>query len=136
MVLDTNVLVSASRSGRGASARLLSLVGTGRFDLVLSVPLVVEYEDAIMRGVEPGTPKRRILEDILDYLCSVAEPQDIFFLWRPHLRDPKDDMVLEVAVAGGCEAIISYNTRDFGAVDVFGLNVLRPKEFLEQIGAL
>lgn len=136
MVLDTNVLVAASRSGRGASAKLLSLVGLGHFEVLVSVPLVLEYEAAILRDLEPGSAKWRLWGDILDYLCAVGRRQAIFFLWRPQLRDPKDDMVLELAVAGRCDAIVSYNRKDFGDLSRFDLRVLTAKEFLEEIGAL
>lgn len=136
VVLDTNVLVAASQSGRGASAKLLSLVGSGRFEIALSVPLVVEWEGAVLRDEERGSKRYEILSDILDYLCAVGFRQEIFFLWRPQLRDPKDEMVLEVAVAAGCDAIITYNRRDFGNVERFGLEVLTPKEFLSEIGVL
>jgi predicted nucleic acid-binding protein len=74
--------------------------------------------------------------DLLDYLCTVATRQEIFFLWRPYLRDPKDEMVLEAAVAGGCSALITYNTRDFMGAERFNLSIYTPKEFLEIIGAL
>lgn len=136
VVLDTNVLVAASRSKRGASARLLSLVGTGRFEICVSVPLLLEYESAFARDLEPNSAEWRVRMDLLDYLCTVATRQEIFFLWRPFLRDPKDEMVLEAAVAGGCSALITYNTRDFVGAEQFNLSVFTPKKFLEVIGAL
>jgi putative PIN family toxin of toxin-antitoxin system len=136
VVLDTNVLVAASRSKRGASAMLLSLVGTGRFEICVSVPLLLEYESALLRDLEPGSPEWQVRVDILDYLCSVAVRQRIFFLWRPHLSDPKDEMVLEAAVAGECMGIVSYNERDFSGIERFNLRIYSPKEFLEFIGAL
>ncbi|MFQ5794465.1 MAG: putative toxin-antitoxin system toxin component, PIN family [Candidatus Bipolaricaulia bacterium] len=134
VVLDTSVLVAGLRSRRGAAFALLSLVGTGRFDIALSVPLVLEYEDALLRQVEESWLKESDVGDLLDYLCSVAIRQEIFFLWRPYLRDPEDDMVLELAVAAGCEAIITYNRRDFANAESFGLRVLTPAEFLDEIG--
>jgi putative PIN family toxin of toxin-antitoxin system len=136
VVLDTNVLVAASRSKKGASAKLLSLVGTGRFEVCVSVPLVLEYESAILRHLEPGSTEWQVRMNILDYLCTVARRQEIFFLWRPYLRDPKDEMVLEVAVAGGCSAIISYNKRDFAGAERFNLTISSPQEFLKVIGEL
>ncbi|MFN9732813.1 MAG: PIN domain-containing protein [Microcystis sp.] len=63
-------------------------------------------------------------------------PHEIFFLWRPFLRDPKDDMVLELAVKAGCQSIITYNTRDFAGVEQFGLCLLEPSGFLRLIGKL
>lgn len=134
VVLDTNVLFTAARSKRGASAKLLSLVGSGLFEICLSVPLVFEYEDVLLRDLEPDSPKRAVLEDILNYLCRVARRQEIFFLWRPYLRDPKDDLVLELAVAVEADAIISYNKRDFGDLAQFAIRVYDPKEFLQIIG--
>jgi len=136
VVLDTNVLVAASRSKWGASAKLLSLVGTGLFEICVSVPLLLEYEAVVLRDVEPESTEWGVRTDILDYLCKVAMQQEIFFLWRPYLRDPKDEMVLEVAVAGGCSAIISYNKKDFAGADKFHLAIRSPKEFLGDIGAL
>ena len=136
VLLDTNVLVSASRSKHGASARLLSLVGTGRFDIFISVPLVLEYEDAILRHMDERSPQRQVWEDILDYLCLVGKNQEVYYLWRPCLRDPKDDMVLELAVAARCEAIVTDNLRDFAGSDRFGIRVCEPKEFLSEIGEL
>ena len=74
------------------------------------------------------------VDDILDFYCTVGMHHEIFFLWRPFLRDPKDDMVLELAVKAGCESIITYNTRDFAGVEQFGLKTLEPSEFLRLIG--
>jgi len=136
VVLDTNVLVAALRSKRGASARLLSLIGTGRFEVVLSVPLLLEYEAVFLRDLVPDSSERQTREVILDYLCAVAERQEIFFLWRPRLRDPQDEMVLEAAVAGGCGRIISFNKKDFVGAERFGVVVLTPRAFLEEIGAV
>jgi putative PIN family toxin of toxin-antitoxin system len=136
IVLDTNILVAASRSRRGASAKLLSLVGGGRFEICISVPVVLEYEDAVMRHIEERSPERKVWNDILDFICRVARRQEVFFLWRPFLRDPKDDMLLELAVAAGCDAIVSYNKRDLAGAKDFGLKVYTPKEFLARIGEL
>jgi putative PIN family toxin of toxin-antitoxin system len=136
VVLDTNVLAAASRSKWGASAKLLSLVATGLFEICVSVPLVLEYESVMARDVEPNSSEWKIRMDLLDYLCSVATRQEIFFLWRPYLRDPKDEMVLEAAIAGGCSGIISYNKKDFAGVERFNLTISTPKEFLELIGVL
>src|SRR5436189_394416 len=95
IVLDTNVIVSALRSRRGASHRLLLLLDQEEFEINLSVPLILEYESAAMRLVDTTALTRRDIEDVLDYLCHVANLREIFFLWRPVLKDPSDDMVLE-----------------------------------------
>jgi predicted nucleic acid-binding protein len=135
VVLDTNVLVAGVRSRQGASFQVLSRVGTGAFDIAVSVPLVLEYEDALLRHAADSGLSPTDVRDLIDYLCSVARPQDIFFLWRPLLRDPADDMVAEVAVAAGCEAIVTHNRRDFVGVERFNVHVLSPAEFLKKMGA-
>ena len=135
VVIDTNMLISALRSNRGASFKLISLIGTGKFDISLSVPLLIEYE---------AVSKRRKFEELIDtdidnllnYLCKVADKRDIFFLWRPFLKDPKDDMVLELAVEAGCEFIITYNLDDFKGVEQFDVEAITPKQFLIKIGEL
>ena len=134
IVLDTNVLVAALRSRRGASFRLLSLIGTGRFELCLSVPLLFEYEDVLAR--EPIGIPAAAAADVLDYLCQVAIPQDIHFLWRPLLRDAKDDMVLELAVAADSSDIITFNIRDFTGSERFAVRAIAPAQFLTEIGEL
>src|SRR5438552_9625566 len=108
VVLDTSVLVAGLRSSLGASFQLLSRIGTSQFDVVVSVPLVLEYEDALTRHSTATALSKRDLDDFIDYFCSVAIRQEIFFLWRPALRDSGDDLVLEVAVAANCEAIVTH----------------------------
>lgn len=133
VVLDTDVLVAAMRSRQGASYRLLTLLGSGKFEVSVSVGLVLEYEDALRGRVPLG---ENDVDDVLDYLCAVANKPRVYYLWRPMLRDPNDDLVLEVAVAGGCEAIVTYNRRDFVGADRFGVRVLSPRELLVEIGEL
>lgn len=132
VVLDTSVLESALRSRRGASFAVLSMVGAGAFDIAVSTPLVLEYEAVLTRaGRNPRT-----VADVIDYLCAVGIRQRIFYLWRPGLPDPADDMVLELAVAADCGAIVTHNRRDFRAAAAFGVRVLGPAELLREIGAL
>jgi putative PIN family toxin of toxin-antitoxin system len=136
VVIDTNVIVAGLRSRRGSAFKLLSLIDTRQFDLHLSVPLVLEYMDVLLREssnlyLNPGE-----VDDLIDFYCAVGVQHEIFFLWRPFLRDPKDDMVLELAVKAGCQSIITYNTRDFAGVEQFGISLLEPSEFLRFIGRL
>jgi predicted nucleic acid-binding protein len=113
----------------------LRRVGTAGFEIAVSVPLVLEYEDALLRQAGTSNLTPGDVRDLVDYLCSVARQQDIFFLWRPLLRDPNDDMVAEVAVAAGCDAIITHNRKDFAGVEKLNLRIRSPAEFLKQIGA-
>ena len=134
VVIDTNVLLAAMRSRLGASFRLLSLVDSGKFETSVSVALVLEYEAALMRNV-PLLNKQEI-NDMLDYLCGISRHQTPFYLWRPLLRDPNDDMVVEAAVEGGCDRIVTFNSRDFAGAEQFGIRVVTPREFLVEIGEL
>lgn len=133
VVLDTNVLVAAIRSRRGASFAVLSRVGTGQFEVAVSVPLVLEYEDALLRSRAAANLGERDISDLVDYVCSVAVRQDIFFLWRPRLRDPGDDLVLEIAVASNCNAIVTHNVRDFTGAERFGIRIVDPGTFLREL---
>ena len=108
-------------------------MGGGHFDIAVSVPLVLEYEDALLRHVSVTPLNERDIGDIIDYVCSVAIRQEVFFLWRPFLRDPGDDLVVEVAVAANCEAIVTHNVRDFEGVGRFGLRVVTPGAFLKEL---
>ena len=136
IVIDTNVLITAFKSRRGASYRLVSLLPKNIFSIAISVPLVVEYEAVLRRdGLSKGISQKDI-SDFIDYLCSIGLRQTIFFLWRPFLPEPSDDLVLEVAVAAGCDAIITYNKRHFGDTEKFGVKILDPKEFLVEIGEI
>jgi putative PIN family toxin of toxin-antitoxin system len=136
IVMETNVLISALRSRRGPSFKMLSLIGKGRFEINLSVPLVLEYEAVAKRSRWQNKPSWVHVSNIIDYLCEAGRQQPIHFLWRPRARDPKDDMVLEVAVAGHCDGIVTYNKKDFAEAKSFGLELFTPKEFLEKIGEL
>lgn len=132
IVIDTNVLVSALRSRRGQSFALLSLVGRGKFEHVVSVPLVMEYEAVLLRGGMVPMSSSAV-QDVIDYLCATGLRQDIHFLWRPQLPDLKDDMVLEVAANGGCEAIVTHNVRDFAGTQALGVSAMTPAEFMTHL---
>jgi putative PIN family toxin of toxin-antitoxin system len=136
IVIDTSVFVSALRSSRGASHRLLMLVGEAEFEIALSVPLVLEYEDAAKRMPEATGLAPEDVDDIIDYLCGVAHLQEIHFLWRPVLRDPQDDHVLELATEAGCEIVVTHNVRDFAGSERFGVRAITPREFLTTTGGL
>ena len=121
---------------RGYTFRLLQLVSTGRFTIHLSVPLVMAYESVLRRELPALAVPWSVIEAVLDYHCAVAHRQAIFFLWRPFLRDPKDDMVLELAVHAACDSIVTYNKRDFAGVEAaFHIRIVTPGEFLHVIGA-
>lgn len=136
IVVDTNVVIAALRSRFGAAHRLIMLSGTGRFEINLSVPLVLEYESVAMRQAAELELEPETIDEIIGYLCSIAARHRIHYLWRPVLPDPKDDMVLEVAVAGRCESIVTFNERDFRGAERFGIRVITPLAFLRAIGEI
>jgi putative PIN family toxin of toxin-antitoxin system len=136
IVIDTNVIISALRSSRGTSYKLISLLPSDRFSIAISVPLVFEYEGVLRRSKLPEEISEKDISDFIDFLCYVAFRQDIFFLWRPFLPDPSDDLVLEVAVEASCDSIITYNKRHFPGIEKFGIRILDPKEFLAEIGVI
>ena len=130
--METFFAVAGLRSRRGASFELLRRFGDGEFASVVSVPLVLEYEEALATRVPWMTPEQR--EDFLDGFCALAERRRIYFLWRPFLRAPADDMVLEAAVESGVDHLVTHNVRDFaGTEEAFGVRVVTPQSFLREL---
>lgn len=133
VILDTNVLASALRSSRGASFAILQLVYERRLRPLLSVPLLFEYEDVLRRPEQVahhGLSSAGI-DGFLAELAALSEAVEVHFRWRPQLADPKDEMVLEAAINGSADALVTYNVRDFlGASSSFGLRILRPAELI------
>jgi putative PIN family toxin of toxin-antitoxin system len=137
VVLDTNIMMAASLSPFVASFQLLSMVPQRRFEFLLSVPLMFEYEDALKRDNIRQQSHLTLsdIETILNMLAARGTPRTIYFLWRPQLRDPKDEMVLELAVSGQADAIVTLNERDFlpTAPELFGIEVIRPGPFMRRL---
>ena len=135
-VIDTNVLVAALRSDRGASRLLLRAALDQRFELLLSVPLLIEYEAVLNRpenlaafGITPAE-----VGDILDELARVAIPVKLAYRWRPCLRDANDDMVLETAANGDADAIVTFNLADFRGIErLLRCDVVAPSEALRRL---
>jgi putative PIN family toxin of toxin-antitoxin system len=136
VVLDTNVLIAALKSQRGSAYKLLISLVDDLYIPNVSVPLFLEYESIAKRaGTVEGLSHQNI-EAILDYILSKSSIRQIFYLWRPYLKDPKDDLVLEVAVESQSEYIITFNKKDFKGIEKFGIRALTPKEFLLEKGVL
>lgn len=112
------------------------LLGRGDFEINLSVPLVLEYEDAAKRIEHEIGLTHADIDDILDYICRVGRKRKVYFLWRPFLNDAKDDHVLELAVEAGCDCVVTHNVRDFSGSERFGVRVVTPDQFLREIGEL
>ena len=133
LVLDTDVIVAAMRSPGGASAALLRALQAGQVSAAASVALFVEYEATCSRSehlLAAGLQAQEVA-DFLDALAALMVPVNIHYLWRPQVRDPADEMVLEAAVNAMADLIVSFNIKDFGdAPRRFGLNILLPREAL------
>jgi putative PIN family toxin of toxin-antitoxin system len=136
VVLDTSVIVAALRSRRGAANRVLRLVAEERLVLLATPPLFLEYEDVL------GRPEHRLvhgltpqdIEEFLAELAALVEPVDVHFQWRPQVGDPSDEMVLEAAVNGRADALVTYNTKHFSRPgERFGVPVLRPADLLGKV---
>ena len=136
IVLDTNVRVTAFRSRLGASYKLITLLKDTRWQVNLSTPLVMEYEEVLKRhGLVAGFSNETI-DVFLDGLCAISNQHDIFYLWRPLARDPDDDFLLELAVRAQTDFIVTYNTSDLISATQFGIALVTPKEFLQRMGVL
>jgi putative PIN family toxin of toxin-antitoxin system len=136
VVLDTNVIVAAMRSPRGASAQLLRFIVHERAILILSAAMALEYEAICTmpeHRVAAGLTEAEVFA-FVDGIVALAEPVRMLFLWRPQLRDANDEMVLETAVNGRAEAIVTFNARDFATATArFGIEVLKPVEVLKRL---
>jgi putative PIN family toxin of toxin-antitoxin system len=135
LVLDTNVVVAAFRSNRGASRQLLLHALDRAIVMVASVPLMFEYEAVLTRREQLAATGLTIEEtnDVLDTLSAVSEPVRVSFLWRPMLKDPADEMVLETAVNGQADVLVTFNVRHFEAAKEFGLLVLTPRDAWKEV---
>ena len=134
--MDTDTIVAAMRSPTGASATLLRAAWSRRVTLPATAPLCLEYEDVCSRPEHVEAAKFSPADPtvFLDAVVDLVEPVDVWFLWRPQLRDPGDELVLEAAVNGRADAIATFNRRDFRpAADRFGINILLPAEAIRRI---
>lgn len=136
VVLDTSVLVAASRSTRGASYALVRSIPAPEFQPCLSIALYNEWQGVLTRpeNLTPGSTAEDTRQ-FVRYLASQSHLQEIHFLWRPFLADPDDDFVLELAFAAGCRYIVTHNIKDFRGSDQLGVAAVTPREFLKAIRA-
>ena len=136
IILDTNVLVAAVRSHSGASAEIMRRILLGEIKMVASVPLFIEYEAVLLRPVHLKAAQvlPADVSNLLDVLAGVVVPVEVFYLWRPQLKDANDEMVLEAAVNGQVAVIVTFNTKDFlPSAEKFHLRVMKPNEFLKEL---
>lgn len=134
IIIDTCIFISALRSRQGASFKILSLIGSEAFEFHLSVALVLEYEAVAKRMTETIGLTESDIEDIIDYICAIGNHRQVHFLWRPSLKDPSDDFILELAVESESNYIVTHNLRDFEGVEKFKVEAISPQKLLQIIG--
>lgn len=135
-MLDTDVVVAGLRSPAGASSAIIRAARYRHLSILASATLLIEYEAICKRrehrlaaSLEPSD-----IENFLDTLMAIIVPVEPFFSWRPQLRDPEDEMVLEAAINGKADAIISFNLRDYGsAPERFGIQLLQPSQAIRKL---
>jgi putative PIN family toxin of toxin-antitoxin system len=136
IVLDTSVVVAGLRTRLGAGNAVLRLLAGKRVTMLATAPLFLEYEEVLKRPEQRLahglTPER--LDRFLSELAALIEPVEVHFQWRPQIRDASDEMVLEAAINGEADALVTYNIRDFEAAgERFGIPVIRPGELLRKV---
>jgi len=135
VVLDTNVLVAGLLSSTGASYQILKHIPEGKIRYLISVTLFLEYEAVLKRKafLNKAELTATDIDQFLNMLVKHGARTEIYYLWRPQLRDPNDDMVLELAVSGGAEAIVTFNEKDFTKVEsLFGIQIMMPSQYFKQ----
>lgn len=132
IVIDTNVLLSALYSNKGASYKLLSMIDSKKFTLNISNTLIYEYEEILK---SKSKLELKYIDSILNYICLIGKKNTVFYLWRPKLRDADDDFLLELAVKSD-SIIVTLNGKDFKPAVEFNIKVMTPKEFLQHIGEI
>jgi len=132
IVIDTNVLLSAMYSNKGASYKLLSIIDSDKFTVNISTTLIYEYEEILKLK---SNLEIKYVDSILNYICLIGKKNKIFYLWRPKLKDSDDDFLLELAVTSS-SIIVTLNGKDFKPASEFNIKVMTPKEFLQYIGEI
>lgn len=130
LTIDTNILVAATRNNAGPSFALMQLVRRAQVAMCCSPALFLEYEDVLKRPTQLAASglQRPDVDAILNELAALMIPVATHYQWRPQLRDPADEMVLEAAVNAQANAIVTYNVRDFKPAQRFGILVLNPQQ--------
>jgi len=132
VVVDTNVIYSAFRSSLGSSHLLLTAMAEGKVDYAISAALIFEYEDVLKRPKNQLVFNETEIDQILESIVSLGSRHTSYFLWRPFLKDPKDDMILELAMVSESDRIITHNTKDFKGSTKLGINTITPLAYLKK----
>ncbi|MGQ0542769.1 MAG: putative toxin-antitoxin system toxin component, PIN family [Blastocatellia bacterium] len=130
IVIDTNVLVAAFRSKRGAANQLILSLDDERFEIAISTPLLFEYEDVLKRPEMSQFLSHEEVDGAIESLRLIANEYAIFFLWRMLAVDPDDAFILELAIRSNAKYIITYNPKDFASAADFGITLVTSRDFL------
>lgn len=131
IVIDTNVIISGLQSDMGYSHKLLEILPNREFDICVSVPLILEYEAQLKKHLPPEVFTDEDIADFIDYICKIGSKTPIYYLWRPYLKDPFDDHVLELAIASQSQYIVTFNKKDFTGTERYGIKVVKSGEFFD-----
>lgn len=134
IVVDTNVVVSGLKGDMGNPHKLLEELQGGKFDISVSVPLVLEYEAQLKKYLSPEFFSADDIDDFIDYICRIGHKPPVYFFQRPFLKDPFEDHVLELAVASHSRYIVTMNKMDFTDTGHYGIEIVSPGEFLDILG--
>lgn len=134
IVLDTNVLVAAFRSRRGAANFLVDRLDDARWQLNVSNALILEYEDVLARNDMRPFISHAEVNKTINAVCSISRFHSIFFLWRFLSRDPDDNFIIELAIKASADYIVTFNKKDLSRAAEFGIKLVTPREFLECVG--
>ena len=131
VIIDTNVLLSGLKSRKGQSYRLLEKLLNNEIKIAISVPLVLEYESILKKKLDRNIFSGEDIDTMINYICKIGKHVKIYYLWRPFLKDPYDDHIVEVALTAKCKYIITYNKKDFVEVEQLGIKAMTPYEYME-----
>ena len=132
-VMDTNVLVAAFRSRRGASFELFRRLRLGQWTAVLSNHLLFEYEEILKRHAAMLGLGMEAVDEILNAVCARAEEWPLSHDWNPILTDPDDEPLVQLAMESGAQRVVTHNVRDLQPAARLGVEVLSPREFLAKL---
>ncbi len=133
IVIDTNVLVAAFCSKRGAANQLILGLEDDRFEIAISTPLLFEYEDVLKRPEMSQYLSHEEVDDVIESVRLISKEYAIFFLWRLLAVDPDDAFILELAIRSNAKYIVTYNSKDFASAADFGITLISPRAFLDLI---
>ena len=133
VILDTNVILAGLKSNAGISYQLIEKLMYDQYKIAVSVPLVMEYEAILKKKLVPHLYSEEDIDDVINYLCSIAIHTKIYYLWRPYLKDAFDDHVLEVAMSANVSYIVTYNIKNFEKASCMGITPIEPVAFLKML---